>query len=235
MAKEKETGFVRGSMADLDKVFDIVPFDISPEKPFQLAYLDSVIYEDYHKDATDKEPEQNYGRVVFHFKEYNGVSEFKWFLNEVFEDKPTKKGTTFTMAEQAKTQEVKLAQIYCTYRGMNAHVTDALGAGAKGEKEWLHLIEKAFNAGQDGNPIFKDSKGESRLVWLRLVYTSSGYVDFPYIGNVIDLYKKDTATMLRVGKGDLLTRPTSAKESLIPPAGSSDAAADKGFPPGFSY
>ena len=169
-------------------------FPVSPENWKHVAVLTKVSVE----TNTNKDDEE-YISLDFHFQSPNGDYNFTHKERAVESDDAK-------FDDKSKWCDQRMAHIYNAFMGVNAHTNvngkglgtpdDATDASWEG---YFHALARDFNTARKGAEVFKDDKKKPLVVWLRLVYTKTGYLSLPF-PNFIELYREDKPCLLMKGK-----------------------------------
>lgn len=214
-----------------------IPFAVTKDNPFVIAKLVEVVV------GESEEKKNPY--LLFHFTDKKGKQTY--FHYENFNNEPIEKksGGEISVEELNETQDRRIAHIFNTFMGTEAHsrVNEGEGLGADADqtieddkefaKAFFEAIANSFNTARAGGPVFNDAKGNPIYVWMRLVY-NGGRLGFPLYPNFLDVFEQGRPTYLRTGKSDVLTPPSKGGNRSEITVDNADEPADSGLPPGFA-
>lgn len=170
---------------------------------FKKAFLTNIKFEEVGKD------EKKYLTLAFYFVDIEGIKSFKH--------------SEFAIAEDDTDFQKKL-------NGMNSRIKHIweqfatftpIGVGATSFQDFFEKVALAFSTnGANNTPIFKDEKGKSILVWIKLgYYGKKGDIRFPLSPNFIERVKENNQTEPKSltidNRYDTIEQPQIKKEGTV--------------------
>lgn len=219
---------------------DIVRFEVTREKPFNVAVITKV-YAEMYTSGDEEKP-----RLTFEITSPDGKRKQYYSEREITD------GMGKMSADQVTAnQDRKIAHVYNAFMGDGAHAKasngheigttfDEAGNALEESEEWIDFfkaVAKAFNEGRDGKPVYLDKDGKPIPFWIKLTYDNKNKPQVPLFGNFISLWVKGQKPLLeidetydKVEKAVATNLPkTAVNPSNIAPAGGADDI------PGFDF
>ena len=249
MAKSKLRSTSRKGVSKDAKSGSVVPFKVSADNKFNIAYLKSV------EVGTRKREDEGKTVPVITFHFINGPKEERqhyhtiWYIDGPWETK----SKTYTVEDQNAQQDDFFAHIWDCYMGVGSCASVDLGGGITdayadaafegvegieddGSVEsdyflFYHKVAKQFMEGNSGKPIMIGEDGKPIPAWLKLTYYK-GKLGIPLFGNFLDRYRKGVETLLVMGPRDKF-EPAPAPSVMSAPSVSNDDIAEDDIPDGF--
>lgn len=214
-----------------------IPFKVTPEKPFNIAALDSVALSWRTDDDGEKIPS-----LVFVFIDKDKERTHIHYENVIEGDIGK-----LTEEKRIQAQDSHLAHMYNTFMGDGAHTTagptgTTLGTVLNKDKEvveadydqFFESVAKSFNTGRTKKEIFKDKDGKLIPVWLKLVYSPKGQLQIPLFNNFMDRYREGHECLLSINpQYDRVQQPSS--NVVGSPLAATNVAANVMKPKGFEF
>lgn len=232
----QQPAFNRGGV-NVAQTSELAPIAVSPENRHPEVYLFNV-----SSDTINDDEKGELHSLTFELRTPDNIQGTKLKLFPVTNDVNyrTKDGeAVFTVAQQIERQDFVIGHWYDSFKGMGSAVKDGLGANATGWHDFFNKIADAFNAGNNGKPVYKDNSGKYILCRVRLVFDKSNYLSIPKNGNFFEVVREGITSKLPNYAGDKVTPVAKAskddvKSRVLGSAASNPQAAEGGdLPPGF--
>jgi hypothetical protein len=212
-----------------------VPFKVTPEKPFNIAALESVSVNYRTNDEGEKIPS-----LVFVFIDKDAERTHIHYENVIDGDIGK-----LTEEKRISAQDAHLAHMYNQFMGDGAHVTagpnnTTLGSVINKEKEvieaeydqFFESVAKSFNTGRNKKEVFKDKDGKLIPFWLKLTYSPNGQLQIPLFNNFMDRYREGHDCLLTINPQYDRVQQPSANSISVP---ATNVAASVVKPKGFDF